>query len=115
MYDAGEKMSDSMDMEMPSESKNKVYYPHLDFDLKQFPEISKMDVGKTYMLEMEVKVTRKSESETETTSPKASLCCEVRKVGMADDQNEPADKKVDNLVEKMYPKKDEKKMADMKK
>jgi hypothetical protein len=71
--------------------------------VKQFPEISKMDVGKTYMIEVEVKVTRKSENETDGKEPKSSLCCEVRKVGMSDDQNEPAEKKVDNMVAKMYP------------
>lgn len=105
MYDAGEKMSDSMDM--PMESKNKVYYPHLDFDSNQFPDIAKMDVGKKYVLEIEVNVTRKSQNESEGKEAKSSLCCEVRKVGMSDDQNESGDEKTTKMVEKMYPKKSE--------
>lgn len=106
MYDAGEKMGEGIESPM-KESKDRKYYPHLDFDSKQFPEISKMDVGKKYMLSIEVKVTRKSQNEADGKEPKASLCCEVMRVGMDDDQESGMDKeeKMDKMVDKMYPSK----------
>ena len=108
MYDAGEKMGSMMD-EMPStgKGKDKKYYPHLDFDSNQFPEISNMKVGTEAMLVIKVKPTRFSINEKEGNEPKSSMCFEVLEVGMSDDQNEPSEKKVDKMVEKMYPKKEE--------
>lgn len=101
MYDAGEKM-DSM-IDSPVSDKKKVYYPHLDFDSNQFPEIDNVKVGDTCMLEIEVKSVRYSKNESGGKEAKSSMCFEVIKVGMSDDQNEPSEKKVDKMVEKMYP------------
>ncbi len=107
MYDASEKMSESMDMPMESvKGKDRKYYPHLDMDSNQFPEISNLKVGQKAMLIIEVKPTRYSINEKEgDKSPKSSMCFEVIRVGMADDQNESSEKKVDKMMEKMYPEK----------
>lgn len=103
MYDAGEKM-DSM-IDSPVSDKKKVYYPHLDFDSNQFPEIDNIKVGDTCMLTIEVKSCRYSKNESEGKEAKSSMCFEVMKVGMSDDQNESADSKTSKMVEKMYPSK----------
>lgn len=106
MYDASEKMSESLEMPM-KEGKDRKYYPHVDFESKQFPDIEKMKVGKKYMLMIEVKPTRYSINEREGSESKSSMCMEVIRVGMADDQDagREGNEKVDKMVEKMYNKK----------
>ena len=106
MYDASEKMSESLDMPM-KEGKDRKYYPHVDFDSKQFPEIEKMKVGKKVMLMIEVKPTQYSINEREGSEAKSSMCMEVLRVGMSDDQEAgmEKDEKMDKMVDKMYPKK----------
>lgn len=110
MYDAGESYKDSeMEMAEPG-SKNKKYYPHIDLNSENFPEIEDMKVGRKYILTIEVKPTRFSINESEGSKKKASMCFEVSKVGMADDQDagKEGGEKVDKMVEKMYPKDDKK-------
>jgi len=54
----------------------------------------------------EVKPIRHSIDEKEgDKNLKSSMCFEVVRVGMADEQNESSEKKVDKMVEKMYPEK----------
>jgi hypothetical protein len=107
MYDAGESFGKTeMAIESPGNSKDKKYYPHLDMDSNQFPDISKLKVGQKCMLMIEVKPTRYSINEKEgDKNPKSSMCFEVLRVGMADEQNESSEKKVDKMMEKMYPEK----------
>jgi len=107
MYDAGELMKNSeIAIEAPRNMKGKKYYPHLDMDSNQFPDIAKLKVGQKYMLMFEVKPIRHSINEKEgDKNPKSSMCFEVVRVGMADEQNESLEKKVDKMVEKMYPEK----------
>lgn len=112
MYDAGETRSEMYgeDMEMPLSSgkakkDSKKYYPHLDIDSNQFPEISNLKVGETKMLMIQVKPTRYSVNEKEGNEPKSNMCFDILQIGIADEQNESADKKTDKLVEKMYPSK----------
>ena len=95
-----------MAIESPGSMKDKKYYPHLDMDSNQFPDIAKLKVGQKCMLMIEVKPTRYSINEKEgDKNPKSSMCFEVMRVGMADEQNESSEKKVDKMVEKMYPEK----------
>lgn len=84
--------------------KERKYYPHLDMDSNQFPEISKLKVGKKVMLTIEVKPTRFSVNEKEGKEPKSSMCFEVLRVGMAKDQSAgmSGGEKVENIVNKMY-------------
>ena len=107
MYDAGELMKDSeMAVESSPSSDDRKYYPHLDMSSNQFPDISKLKVGQKCMLMIEVKPKRYSVNENDgDKNPKASMCFEVMRVGMADEQNESSEKKVDKMVEKMYPEK----------
>jgi hypothetical protein len=110
MYDAGEMMSKSFDGPVTAkEGKDRKYYPHLDMDSNQFPEISKMKVGEKCMLMIEVKPTRYSINEREGQEAKSSMCFEVMRVGMAEDQEAGMEKeeKMDKMVDKMYPKKKE--------
>lgn len=110
MYDAGEKMSESLEMPVSKEGKDRKYYPHVDFDSKQFPEIKSMKVGKKYMLMIEVKPTRFSINEREGSEEKSSMCMEVLRVGMGDQEaGMEKGEKMDKMVEKMYPKKEEEK------
>jgi len=62
------------------------------------------------MLMVEVKPVRVSTSESEGQKEKTSMCMEIRRIGMADDQEAgmEKDEKVDKMVEKMYPKGDKK-------
>jgi len=106
MYDAGEKMSESMDAPMDS-SKNEKYYPHLDLDNKQLPEISKWQVGKKYTLVVEVKATRKSMREKEGSEAKESMCFEVQRIGVKPG-NISGDQKVNKIVDNMYKEEGEK-------
>ena len=117
MYDASESESEryggEMEIAMPSKDGKKEtrkYYPHLDLNSNQFPEIGNMKVGSKVMLMIEVKPTRFSINEKEGKEPKSEMCFEMTKVGMCDDQEEGMDKeeKMDKMVEKMYPKKDKK-------
>lgn len=82
------------------------YYPHFDFDSKQFPDVEKMKVGKKYMVTMEVKPIRYSINEREGSKSKSSMCFEVLRVGMSDDQDSgmEKDEKLDKMVDKMYKK-----------
>ena len=108
MYDASEKMSESFEGPVDVEKgKDKKYYPHVDFDSKQFPEIEKMKVGKKCMLMIEVKPTRYSINEREGNESKSSMCMEVLRVGMAEDQEAGMEKeeKMEKMVDKMYPNK----------
>lgn len=113
MYDASESESEMYGEEVAMPSKGgkstKKYYPHLDFDSKQFPEISNMKVGKECMLLVKVKPTRFSINEKEGTEAKSEMCFDVLEVGMSDDQNESSDEKTNKMVDKMYPPKTEKK------
>lgn len=118
MYDASESESEryggEMEIATPSKGKKETrkYYPHLDLNSNQFPEIGNMKVGSKVMLMVEVKPTRFSINEKEGKEPKSEMCFEITRVGMAEDQDagEEGEKKVDKMVEKMYPsKKDDKK------
>jgi len=108
MYDAAEKMSE-MEV-MPSTGKKgepRKYYPHLDINSEAFPMIKDMKVGEKCMLMIEVKPVRVSTSESEGKEEKTSMCMEIRKIGMADDQESgmEKDEKMDKMVSKMYPEK----------
>jgi hypothetical protein len=117
MYDASESESERYGEEMPMESvkgsskkETRKYYPHLDLNSNQFPEIGNMKVGSKVMLMVEVKPTRFSINEKEGKEPKSEMCFEITRVGMAEDQDagKEGSEKVDKMVEKMYPKKEEK-------
>ena len=110
MYDAGETRDQMYGEDMPmmesggkSKKDTKKYYPDLDLDSNQFPEIPNLKVGETVMLCIQVKPTRYSINEKEGNEPKSNMCFDILQIGVDDDQNEPADKKVDNMVSKMYP------------
>ena len=107
MYDAGEIYNDSEMKMLEPGSKNKKYYPHIDLNSKNLPEIKDMKVGKKYIMTIEVKPIRFSINESEGSEKKASMCFEVSKVGLADDQDSSMEKdeKMDKMVEKMYPEK----------
>lgn len=108
MYDAAENIGEGLEEKLMESTKGekRKYYPHLDMDSNQFPDISKLKVGQKCMLMIEVKPTRYSINEKEgDKNPKSSMCFEVLRVGMADEQNESSEKKVDKMMEKMYPEK----------
>jgi hypothetical protein len=112
LYDAAEKMSD-MEVDIPSTGKKgepRKYYPHLDINSEAFPMIKDMKVGEKCMLMVEVKPVRVSTSESEGKKDNTSMCMEIRRIGMADDQEagKESSEKVDKMVEKMYPKDDKK-------
>ena len=94
--------------------EDKKIYPHIDLNSKQFPELENMKVGKSCMIMLEVKPIRYSINDGDPKGEaKASMCMEIHKIGMADDQEAGMEKeeKMDKMVEKMYPekKKEEKK------
>lgn len=119
MYEAGltrkEMYGDDMPEMVEGSSKKgqeKKIYPHLDLNSKQFPEIENMKVGKKFMITIEVKPTRFSINDGEPKGEaQASMCFEITKIGMAEDQESgmEKDEKMDKMVEKMYPKKEEEK------
>lgn len=109
MYDAAEKMSD-MEVNMPSSGKkgeSRKYYPHLDINSEAFPMIKDMKVGEKCLLMVEVKPVRVSTSESESKGEMTSMCMEIRRIGMADDQEASMEKdeKIEKMVGKMYKKK----------
>ena len=121
MYDASESESERYGEDMPmelvkgsSKKETRKYYPHLDLNSNQFPEIGNMKVGSKVMLMVEVKPTCFSINEKEGKEPKSEMCFEITRVGMAEDQDagKEGEEKVDKMVEKMYPKKDEKEKED---
>jgi len=94
--------------------EDKKIYPHIDLNSKQFPELEDMKVGKSYLITLEVKPIRFSINDGEPKGEaKASMCMEIHKVGMAEDQDAgmEGDEKTDKMVEKMYPSKKEDKKA----
>lgn len=105
MYDAGRKMGKAETAISPSKSDK--YYPHLDLDSKQFPMLKDMKVGKKCVLMIEVKPTSFSVNEREGQEENSSMCMEVLRVGMAEDQDAvmEKDEKMEKMVEKMYPSK----------
>lgn len=105
MFDAGRKMGKEEMIGVPSKSDK--YYPHLDLDSEAFPMIKEMKVGKKCMLTIEVKPTSFSVNEREGDKERSSMCMEILRVGMSDDQEEgmEKDEKMDKMVEKMYPEK----------
>ena len=91
-------------------SDGDMYYPHLDFDSDQFPEIKNMKVGKKYKMVIEVKPTRMSISEREDekgNEKRQSMCMEVLSAGMKEKKLS-GEEKTDKMIEKMYPKKEDK-------
>ena len=71
-------------MDMPKE-----WYPHLDLSSDEVKEVKNWEVGKSYKLSLEVKMTQKREDKDK----KISACFEVRKVGAEDkERKELADK-----------------------
>jgi hypothetical protein len=105
MYEVGQKRGEEMELEAPS--KNEMYYPHLDLNSKQLPEIKSWKVGQKYMLVLEVKATRKAMNEKEGKEAKDDMCFEIHKVGVKEKEMS-NDEKTDSMVEKMYPKKEDK-------
>lgn len=106
MYDAGRKMNEEMATKSPL--KKEMYYPHLDLDSKQLPEIKSWKVGQKYMLLVEVKATRKAMNEREGKEAKEDMCFEIHKIGVKEKEMS-GEEKTDKMVEKMYPKKEEEK------
>ena len=120
MYEAGltrKEMYGEMDMPVEAtgsskKAEEKKIYPHLELNSKQFPEIENMKVGKKFLITIEVKPTRFSINDGDPKGEaKASMCFEISRIGMADDQEEgmEKDEKMDKMVEKMYPEKKEEK------
>jgi len=105
MYEVGKKMGEEMAIEKPS--KNEMYYPHLDLNSEQLPEIKDWKVGQKYTLVVEVKATRKSMNEREGNEAKEDMCFEIHKIGVKENEKS-NDEKTDEMVEKMYPKKEDK-------
>ena len=105
MYEAGRKMNEEMSIESPS--KKDMFYPHLDLDSKQLPEIKDWKVGQKYRLIIEVKATRKAMNEREGKEAKEDMCFEIHKIGVGEKEMS-SEEKTDKMVEKMYPKKEEK-------
>lgn len=104
MKDVGESRANT-DIPVSYKEKGK-YYPHIDLDSKAFSEIDDMKVGGKYVLTIEVKPIRMSQSE-DSDGKRTSMCFEVRKIGLNGDSDEDmeGDEKVNKMVDKMYAKK----------
>lgn len=119
MYEAGLTRNEMYDEDMPmmeekssKKEEEKKIYPHLDLNSKQFPEIENMKVGKKTIIMIEVKPIRFSINDEEPKGEvQASMCFEITRIGMAEDQEAGMEKgeKMEKMVEKMYPKKEEEK------
>jgi len=116
MYDVSETESEKYREEIliapfkDGKKEPRKYYPYLDLNSNQFPEIENIKVGSKVMLMIEVKPTRFSINEKEEgKKPKSEMHFEILRVGMGDiEKGMDKEEKMNKMLEKMYPKKDKK-------
>ncbi len=103
LHDAGVRHGDMYDRPAEVEEvKNRIAYPEMRINDKQFPEIDKLSVGKKTMLLVEVKP--RSFSVGEMGRKLKNMDLEILRIGIAKNQKEEieSEEKTNKIIEKMY-------------